>query len=84
MASFAVLRVDKRFHVPNGSKGSYKQSSTGEKVGEEGLERSVSGLERVMSHVNNEEETFDGGVESEDEEVVRQRKGDLEAGVASK
>lgn len=79
VAAFAVLRVDKRFHVPNGSKGPGHYSGA---VQKEGLERSMSALERTMSHVNNEEEAFDG--ESDREEVIRVGKDDLEAGVSSK
>lgn len=53
VALFAVIRVDKRFIIPNGSKG--PGDYTGTKEGVE-LERSSSWGDRI----NDEEETFDG------------------------
>lgn len=57
---FAFMRVDKRFHVPNGSSraGDYVRDNGRERVNEESQPRNV--LDRVIT---NEEEFFDDGEE---------------------
>ena len=89
VALFAVIRVDKRFHVPDGSKGPghYSAKQVEEEVGMSGLERTMShatrtlsNMGRTMSHVNNEEDLFDDGEKRE--ELGGKKMADLEAGRA--
>ncbi len=79
VALYAVVRVDKRFHIPNGSKGpgDYLGKKDGEKVGEE---RKPGFLDRI-----NTEEQFYGGEESNEEGDSKRnrRTKDLEMGDAS-
>lgn len=72
---FAAIRVDKRFHIPNGSHGpgDYSRSSETE------VERKPSFTDRVL----NEEQVFDDELEARhnaDERFAGQRNKDLEAG----
>ncbi|KAG4436428.1 hypothetical protein IFR05_008083 [Cadophora sp. M221] len=72
VALYAVMRVDKRFHVPDGSKGPGDYRGTKEEGrGEESGEASKG----FLGGINTEEEAF-GEAEGEDEE----KKGDMEMG----
>ena len=76
---YVVLRVDKRFHVPNGSHapGDY----SGKNIGSEGPERRTSWADRVMD----EEQVFDNENESEEaaDGTMEKRQEDIEAGVST-
>lgn len=73
---YAILRVDLRFHVPNGArgKGSYSGAAAGavsnvEEGGEQKKERNASTEgEGRLARVYTEEETFDGVEERDDQE----------------
>lgn len=66
---YAVIRVDKRFHVPNGSHAPGDYS---------GANRKPSLGDRVLS----EESVFDDQVESDRTVDVEKRSEDVEAGIA--
>lgn len=84
VALYAGIRVDKRFHIPNGSKGpgDYlgKEGEEGEEGDKVGVERKPSFLDRI-----NTEEQFFGGEESNEEgdSKTNGRTRDLELGNAS-
>lgn len=71
---YVVVRVDKRFHVPNGSKGPGDYSGRN-KQGNEGKEKGI-----IARRINTEEETFDDAPEGSSEDGSRFI-GDEEKGV---
>jgi len=79
VALYAIIRVDKRFHIPNGSHGPGDYSGANKNE----LERKPSLVERVLS-LNNEEQVFDDEPESDRNPArdVEKREQDLEAGVS--
>jgi hypothetical protein len=78
VALYAIIRVDKRFHIPNGSHGPGDYSGANKNE----LERKPSLVERVLS-LNNEEQVFDDEPESDrsPERDAEKREQDLESGV---
>ena len=78
VALYAIIRVDKRFHIPNGSHGPGDYSGANKNE----LERKPSLVERVLS-LNNEEQVFDDEPESDrnPERDAEKREQDLETGV---
>ena len=79
VALYAIIRVDKRFHIPNGSHGPGDYSGANKNE----LERKPSLVERVLS-LNNQEQVFDDEPESDRNPArdVEKREQDLEAGVS--
>jgi hypothetical protein len=80
VALYAIIRVDKRFHVPNGSHGPGDYSGANNK---NELERKPSLVERVLS-LNNEEQVFDDEPESDrnPQRDTEKKEHDLESGVS--
>jgi len=72
VALYAIIRVDKRFHVPNGSHGPGDYSAGAQ------VERKPSLVDRVLS----EEEVFDGELQRDetDDKVAERREKDIETG----
>jgi hypothetical protein len=79
---YAILRIDHRFHIPDGAKGpgSYSKSTTEKRITDtpSDINEPAPAAERIGSRVYTEEETFDDSYN--DDETVGKKSKDIEAG----